>query len=63
MTAVVPLELTTGGAAEATPWVLAMFDCIVFSSESFADADCFGSFTTTVSGPFTPAPKPDEIRS
>ncbi len=35
-----------------------MSDCMVVSSELFAELDCFGSLTTTVSGPFTPTPKP-----
>ena len=48
---------------DATPAVLAMSDCMVDSSELFAELDWFGSLTTTVSGPFTPTPKPWEIRS
>jgi len=62
-TAVVPAELTEAGVTDATPGVLVMLDCIPESSELFAELDCFGSLTTTVSGPFTPTPKPWEIRS
>ena len=40
-----------------------MSDCMPDSSELFAELDWSGSLTTTVSGPFTPTPKPWEIRS
>ena len=57
-TAVVPAELTDAGVTDATPAVFEMSDCIVESSELFAEPDWLGSLTTTVSGPFTPTPKP-----
>src|SRR5689334_18377133 len=62
-TAVVPAEFTATGVTEATPEVLDISDCMVESSELLAEFDCSGSLTTTASGPFTPAPKPWEIRS
>ena len=57
-TAVVPSEFTAAGVTDATPAVLEMSDCMVLSSEVLSELDCFGSLTTTVSGPFTPTPKP-----
>ena len=62
-TAVVPAELRAAGVTDVTPEVFEMSDCMVDSSELFAELDWFGSLTTTVSGPFTPTPKPSEIRS
>ena len=62
-TAVVPALFTSGGLTEATPCALARLACMPLSSELVACCDCFGSLTTTVSGPFTPTPKPCEIRS
>src|SRR5215472_18085497 len=62
-TAVVPAELTEAGVTDATPGVLAMSDCMVDSRELLAELDWLGNLTTTVSGPFTPTPKPWEIRS
>ena len=38
-TAVVPAELTEAGVTDATPAVLAMSDCMVDSSELFAELD------------------------
>ena len=62
-TAVVPAEFTDDGVTDATPAVFATSFCIVVSSDWLSDLDCFGSFTTTASSPFTPTPKPVEIRS
>ena len=49
-TAVVPDEFTADGVTDATPLVLVISDCIVDSSELFAELDWLGSWTTTVSG-------------
>ena len=62
-TAVVPAGFTAAGVTDATPAVLAMADCMLLTSELFAELDCLGSRTTTVSGPLAPAPKPWDIRS
>ena len=62
-TAVVPAWLTVAGVTDATPEVAATSLVIVVSSDWLSEADCFGSFTTTASGPLAPGPKPCEIRS
>jgi hypothetical protein len=62
-TAVVPAELTAAGPTEATPEVADTFFCMPDSSDWVAELDCFGSGTTTLSGPFRPTPKPWLIRS
>ncbi len=62
-TAVVPAEFTAAGLSDATPEVAATLFCMLLSRLLFADADCLGSTTTTVSGPLDPTPKPCVMRS
>ena len=61
--AVVAAEFTWAGETEATPDVDFTFCCMVLSSCCWSAELSFGSLTTTTSGPFTPTPKPWEIRS
>ena len=62
-TAVVPSEFTWAGVTDATSEVAVTFCCIVLSSDWLSDEDCFGSLTTTASGPLTPTPNPWDSRS
>ena len=62
-TAVLPSWFTVAGLTEATPEVAATSLVIWFSSDWLSEEDCFGSSTTTASGPLAPGPKPWEIRS
>ena len=62
-TAVLPSWFTVAGLTEATPEVAATSLVIWFSSDWLSEEDCFGSCTTTASGPLAPGPKPWEIRS
>ena len=62
-TATVLALFTDAGDTDATPCAPATLLLILFSSDWVSELDSLGSFTTTVSGPFMPTPKPSVMRS
>lgn len=60
-TATVAALLMAAGVTDSTPLVLPTLLIIEFSRDWSSELDCFGSFTTTVSGPLVPTPKPSEM--